>query len=329
MVENQLMKNERRNSALNFLKTNEMVLVFIIILIGAIFSIIQPVFISATNLFNIVRAISTLGIISLGVGLVMMLGEIDFSVGALIGLGGSLAGVLIERVGVINWVSLFIVLIVGALCGLLNGILVVKLKIPSFLATLGSSMLFGTLALVITNAVPVQRFADAKFFRFFAGEIGPFLRVEIIWLIVLCIIFYIILSKTYFGYYVYAVGGNVTAAKMSGIKTDYIKIIAYVISGVLAFIAGIISMCHMRVASPITGGGQQLYAIASVIMGGVRLSGGVGSVLGIVLGVILMGILNNGLIITGLPAFYHEGFIGVILLISIVVQVILSKKKSS
>jgi ribose/xylose/arabinose/galactoside ABC-type transport system permease subunit len=173
----------------------------------------------------------------------------------------------------------------------------------------------------------VQRFESAEFFGFFAGNIGPFMRVEVIWLIVLSIIFYIVLNRTYFGYYAYAVGGNTQAARISGIKTDNIKIIAFMISGVLSFIVGIIIMSHMKMASPITGQGMQLYAIAAVIMGGVRLSGGIGSVTGILLGVLLMGLLNNALIILALPAFYHEGFIGLILLVSILLQVTLTEKR--
>jgi ribose/xylose/arabinose/galactoside ABC-type transport system permease subunit len=315
-----------RTGVLKRFITKEVILIFGIVVIGGIFGAIQPVFLSTTNLFNIMRAISALGIVSLGVGLVMMLGEIDFSVGALVGLGGGMAGVLIERVGINNWTVLAITLVVGAIAGIINGLVVVKVKIPSFLATLGTSMIFSTIALVITGAIPIQRFRPAMFFNFFAGKIGPFVRIEVLWLIFLSIIFFIVLNRTYFGYYVYAVGGNTQAAKLSGIKTDNIKIVAYLISGVLASFVGIISMSHMKMASPNTGEGMQLYAIAAVIMGGVRLSGGVGSVPGILLGVILMGILNNGLIVTGLPAFYHGGFVGLILILSIMAQVSLTEK---
>ena len=308
--------------------TKEIILIIGIIVIALIFGSIRPVFLSTINIFNIMRAISSLGIVSLGVGLVMILGEIDFSVGAMVGLGGSLAGVLIHRIGITNWVVLFIVLIAGALAGMLNGLLTVKLRIPSFLATLGTSMIYSTIALVITGAIPVQRFVPAKFFDFFAGNIGPYMRVEVIWLIGLSIIFFIVLNRTYFGYYTYAVGGNTQAARISGIKTDKIKITAFMISGILAFLVGIISMSHMKMASPITGQGMQLYAIAAVIMGGVRLSGGIGSVSGILLGVLLMGLLNNGLIILSLPAFYHGGFIGMILILSIMVQVLITERKT-
>ncbi len=308
--------------------TKEMILVIAIIVLSVVFGLIRPIFLSAVNIFNIMRAISALGIVSLGVGLVMILGEIDFSVGAMIGLGGSLAGVLINRVGITNWIALFIALIIGVLGGILNSLLVVKLKIPSFLATMGTSMIYATIALVLTGAIPVQRFVPAKFFNFFAGNIGPFLRIEVIWLIVMSIILYIVLARTYFGYYVYATGGNTQAAKMSGIKTDNIKIIAFMVSGALASLVGIINMSHMKMASPITGQGMQLYAIAAVIMGGVRLTGGIGSVIGILLGVFLMGILNNGLIILGLPAFYHNGFIGLILVLSIMAQVLLTERRT-
>lgn len=332
MAENQLNHNVsptriKANDILKRFLTKEMILIIGIIVLGIIFGLIRPVFLSTVNIFNIMRAISTLGIVSLGVGLVMILGEIDFSVGAMVGLGGSLAGVLIHRIGITNWVVLFIVIIAGALAGMLNGLLTVKLKIPSFLATLGTSMIYATIALVITGAIPVQRFVPAKFFDFFAGNIGPYMRVEVIWLIGLSIIFFIVLNRTYFGYYVYAVGGNTAAARISGIKTDYIKITAFMISGVLAFLVGIISMSHMKMASPITGQGMQLFAIAAVIMGGVRLSGGIGSVFGILLGVLLMGLLNNGLIILSLPAFYHGGFIGMILVVSIMLQVLITERK--
>ena len=202
--------------------TKEIILIIAIVVLSFIFFLIRPVFLSPVNIFNIMRAISTLGIVSLGVGLVMILGEIDFSVGAMVGLGGSLAGVLIHRIGITNWIVLIIVLIAGALAGMLNGMLTVKLKIPSFLATLGTSMIYATIALVITGAIPVQRFVPAKFFDFFAGNIGPYMRVEVIWLIGLSVIFFIVLNRTYFGYYVYAVGGNTAAARISGIKTDYI-----------------------------------------------------------------------------------------------------------
>jgi len=316
------------NNILKRFLSKEIILIIAIIGLGVTFGLIRPVFLSTINIFNIMRAMSTLGIVSLGVGLVMILGEIDFSVGAMVGLGGSLAGVLIHRIGITNWVVLFIVIIAGALAGMLNGILTVKLKIPSFLATLGTSMIYATIALVITGAIPVQRFVPAKFFIFFAGNIGPYMRVEVIWLIGLSIIFFIVLSRTYFGYYVYAVGGNTAAARISGIKTDYIKIIAFMVSGVLAFLVGIIGMSHMKMASPITGQGMQLFAIAAVIMGGVRLSGGTGSVLGILLGVLLMGLLNNGLIILSLPAFYHGGFIGLILILSIMLQVLITERKT-
>ena len=307
-------------------KNNQIILILVIIAIVLTFGLIEPVFFKFANFINIMRAISTLGILSLGVTFVMIAAEIDFSVGAMVALGGSMAGVLISKVGILNWVVLIIVLISGALAGLINGTIAVKLRVPSFLATLGTSMVYATLALVVTKGIPIQSFEEARFFSVFSGKLY-LIRVETIWLIVLAIIFHLIISKTYYGYYLFATGGNREAAMISGIKVDNIKITAFVLSGVLAFFVGIISMSHLKMASPVTGLGTQLYVIAAVIMGGTRLIGGVGSISGTLLGVILMGLLNNGLIVLGVSTYYHEGFIGIILLLSIIIQSRFAKKK--
>lgn len=322
--------NNTHSNKKEFLKSifykKEIAVLIGIIIIVIIFGSISPVFFTTINILNMLRATSQLGILSLGVLVVMLTGELDFSVGSVVSLSGMILGVLIGRVGLNNWLALLIALLIGVFFGFLHGILVVKAKVPSFIVTLGTSMVYSTLSLVICGGIPVTNFKEANFFNVFSGRIRG-IPIEIIWLAVLSLIFYFLLTKMNFGYHVFAIGGNIKAAKICGINTDKIKIISFIMSTVLAVIAGAVSMSYLMVSSPETGSGMELFAITAVVIGGATLSGGQGSVFGALLGVLLIGILRNGFIMLGLPSFYQTGFIGIVLIAAIMFQSMLSDKK--
>ncbi|HBF35876.1 MAG TPA: ribose ABC transporter permease [Firmicutes bacterium] len=285
--------------------------------LAIILTLLSPRFLTLANLTNVLRQTSLNAIIAVGMTFVILTGGIDLSVGSIFAFASAItAGMLIGGVNVVWAVAAG--LVVGALSGAVNGLLITKGKVPAFICTLAMMTILRGATMVYTNGQPLSGLGDAFYF---VGEgfIGIFPVPVIITVIVFAIGYYI-LSQYKIGRYIYALGGNEEAARLSGINTDFIKIMTYAISGLLAALSGIIIASRLNSAQPTAGVGSELDAIAAVVLGGTSLSGGQGGVVGTIIGALIIGVLNNGLNLLNVSPFYQLIAKGAVILLAILLD---------
>ena len=304
--------------------------VLILLALCAVFAIISPrpngenAFLSQFNILNIIRQVSVVGIIAVGMTYVILLGQIDLGVGSVVGLVGMLSAIMLRSWGFGIVPTVLIALLVGAVTGLLVGLLVTKGNVPSFVATLGVLAAYRGITLLI-GGQPVIISNDA--FSFIGtGYIGP-IPVPIIIFAIVVAAGAITLRRTRFGRYVYAVGGNETAARLAGINVDLIKIAVFVICGLCTAIASLIVTSRLSSGQPNAGTGYELDVIAAVVVGGTSLAGGRGSVMNTIVGAMLIGVLNNGLDLKGVPGDAQPIFKGIIIVAAVLLDQIARRRR--
>jgi len=286
-----------------------------------VMAVLSPAFLKPTNLLNILRQTSINGIIAIGMTLVILTGGIDLSVGSVLALSAVIAASFAHPGEHDLILPLSIGLFVGLACGFINGFIIAWNKIAPFIVTLAMMTIARGLALVYTNGRPVIDLSD-NYTKIGSGYIiGIPIPVIIFILIILAGIF--LLKYTKFGRYIYATGGNEMATKISGINTTKIIIWVYSLTGLLAGLAGTVLSARVMSASPATGQGYELDAIAAVVIGGTKLTGGVGTIAGTIIGALIIGVMNNGLDLLNISSYWQLFVKGVIILLA----VILDKKK--
>ena len=280
------------------------------------FSVMSPAFFSAANFANIGRQTTLVTVMAVGMTFVIISAEIDLSVASILKLSGVSAALFMQHFGE-NWVTGALVgLAVGALIGLTNGLLTTKLRIPSFLVTLGMLGVAKGLAFVMTDTAPVLVDNTAFWKVFWEGTVLG-LPVPIIWTAVILVIGGVLLHLTTFGRKVYATGGNAVAARYSGISTDRVKIYCFMLSGVLAGLASLLFAAQAHAARPDFADGLELDVIAAVILGGTSLFGGRGTIIGTFIGSLIIGVLNNGLVIIGVSSSWQIAVKGLIIILAV------------
>lgn len=302
------------------------------LLLFVVFSVTSPFFFNLENILNIVRQVSLLGIMSVGMTMLITSGEFDLSVGAVYGLSAIVTGLAIQT-GVPIWMSILMGLASGAAIGFLNGILNTVVKIPSFIVTLGMLNIARGVALLITGGIPVivseRTVTDRNLDVFYAlgqGEIGGFLPMMAMFLILTGAIGIVIFNKSLLGFRMRAVGGNQLAARASGIKVRGVKIAAFIITGTLAAFAGVLNISFITNVRADSGSGLELQAIAAVVIGGTSLSGGEGTIIGTIIGVLIIGTLRNGLILLGVSPFWQVLIIGVVIIGAVAMDIWMPRK---
>jgi ribose transport system permease protein len=271
-------------------------------------------FLTGNNLLNIVRQTATVTIIAVGMTYVIAAAQIDLSVGATAGLASVVTAMTIANYGV--FLGILAGLAVGVVVGSVNGALVAMLKIPSFLVTLGMLGIAAGVAQWITKSAPQPILSDLYNKVFGSGDIGPVPGL-IVWMIIVVVIGAIVLAKTRFGRQVLATGGNPIAAKFTGINTTSITFRVLLISALLAALAGMLYAGQLQSGRYQWGTGDELSAIAAVILGGTSLFGGSGTVVGTLFGALLIGLINNGLILAGLDTSQQQVVRGVIIILAV------------
>jgi ribose transport system permease protein len=279
-------------------------------------------FLNSANLLNVVRQTTVVSVMAVGLAYTLSAGEIDLSIGSVVALAALVTAVLLRDVNMA--VAVAGGLGVGLAVGLVNGLATVKLKVPSFLVTLGTMSLVSGMARQITDlqAVPVQN--EVYNFVFGGGSIGP-VPILLVWTVVALVVGHLIYNNTVFGRHIQATGGNRNAAGAVGINTDRLRVAALVISAMTAALAGMLYAGRLNGARYTLGEADLLTVIAAVVIGGTSLMGGKGSVVGAVMGSLLMGIVNNGLVLMGLDVSQQMMVRGVI----IVAAVALSLRETS
>jgi ribose/xylose/arabinose/galactoside ABC-type transport system permease subunit len=327
---------ERRSTDLVSVLGKFAPLIFLAILV-VILSVLRPNFLSAFNLFNVMRQISFIGILAVGMTFVILTAGIDLSVGSLLALSGIicatvakgsrslLEGGVTDSGGVRVLLAALAAILVGMLIGLLQGSLTARAGIPAFIVTLGGLGAWRGATLLWTNGQPISSFSDD--FKFWGqGFIGP-LPVPVIFFIAIVIIGQIILKYTQYGRWIYALGGNPEASRLSGLNVKMLTTSVYVISGFCAGLAGFLLTSRLNSAEQVAGQGYELQAIAAVVIGGTSLFGGQGGMIGTLIGAMLIGVLNNGLVILNVSPYYQQIVIGAIIVLSVYIDQ-LAKRRS-
>lgn len=294
--------------------------VIVLLLLVVVISLMNPKFLTTYNILNIFRQVSINGLIALGMTFVILTGGIDLSVGAILGLSGMVLGLLILA-GTPDVLSIIIVILFGATLGLLNGFLISKVKLQAFIVTLATMTMFQGITLIISDGIPAMGVTtNAKILDFVSQGKILGLPFPMIVFFIAFFILYILIEKTVFGRSVYAVGGNEEVARLSSIATVKTKALVYVISGAMAALAGIILTSRLSSAQPTAGAGYELDAIAAVVIGGTSLAGGRGRIFGTLIGVLIIGVLNNGLNIIGVSSFYQQVIKGLVILVAVILD---------
>ncbi|ACD23896.1 ribose ABC transporter permease [Clostridium botulinum] len=288
-----------------------------LVLLCMIITFVTPSFLTISNITNVFTQVSTNAIIAVGMTFVILTGGIDLSVGSTLAISGALAASIIKSTGNV-FLAVIVAALVGIAVGFVNGMLISKGKLQAFIVTLATMTIFRGLTLVFTNGTPISKLPET-FVKIGNGKIG-FMPIPVIITIVIAIVAIYLLNKTRFGRYLYALGGNEDSARLSGINTDKIKTLAYVISGFASAIAGVIITSRIASASPNAGTGFELDAIAAVVIGGTSLAGGEGKISGTIIGALIIGILNNGLNLMNVSPFYQSIVKGLVILMAVLLD---------
>lgn len=307
-----------KNKKLQAIFKNEMfTLVMVLLVVCVIMSILSDTFLTRDNLMNVLRQASQYGIIAIGMTMIILLGGIDLSVGSTQAMAGVAAVWILNQT---NSIALAIVtgVMIGALIGLFNSLVITKMNIPALICTLGTMSIIRGLIMIITGAVSIQ----AKRTDYMNIGMGRFLNVPIpVWiLLVATIIFYYVLNHTIFGRYIYSIGGNKAAAELAGIPVERVTIISWILAGCLNGLAAVILSSRLGSGQAAAGEGFEMTVIAAVIIGGISLNGGRGNLLGAILGVLTLYILTNGLILLDVSSFWQEVIRGALIILAVYVD---------
>ncbi|NLQ18316.1 ABC transporter permease [Marinomonas sp. M1K-6] len=307
---------------------------FALIAIIIFFSFMSPYYFTLNNFLIMSSHVAIFGLLALGMLLVILNGGIDLSVGSTLGLCGVFAGYLIQGVniellGVTFYPSLWVVIVLtcalGAVVGCVNGILVAHFKVPAFVATLGTMYVARGIALLITNGLTYNKL-DGKTelgntgFEWLGFNRVAGIPVSVIILVIVALICGLILSRTAFGRWLYASGGNESAANLSGVPVIRVKIVVYMVSGICAALAGLVLSSQLTSAGPTAGNTYELTAIAAVVIGGAALTGGRGTVRGTILGALVIGYLSDGLVIIGVSEYWQTVFTGTVIVLAVLLN---------
>ncbi len=301
--------------------------IFLVFLaICVILSFLSPAFLTVRNALNVFRQVSITGIIGVGMTFVILTGGIDLSVGSLLALAGVLAAGLQIRHGAGPFLMVVLPIVVVTCLGMLVGFIISKFKVPPFVATLGMMSAARGMTLIYTDGYPISGLSRS--FRVLgSGMVGP-VPVPIIIYVFVVVVGAIVLSQTKFGRYVYAIGGNEEAVRLSGIPTSRYKMIIYGISAFTAALSGVILAARLSSGQPTAGEGYELDVIAAVVIGGTSLQGGRGSVFGTFIGALLIGVLTNGFNLMNISPFYQQFVKGVIIVAAVIMEQMRSKQKN-
>lgn len=295
-------------------------ILLVFVLLCVVLTFANPFFLTEQNISNVLRQTSINGILAIGMTYVILTGGIDLSVGSVLAFSSMVAASLVsgeQPQGV--FVAIMAGLGTGAALGMVNGLLVSRFGVPPFVATLGMLSVARGLTFIYTDGTPIPNLSPA-FRTIGQGFVGP-VPVPVFIFAGVALLFWWVLKYTTFGRYIYAVGGNERSARTSGVNTRGVLFGAYIIAGSLAGLAGLILTARTTSALPQAGVSYELDAIAAVVIGGTSLSGGTGSVLGTVIGALIIGVINNGLDLLGVSSYYQQVIKGVIIITAVLLDV--------
>ena len=311
-----------------------------LVLLSALFGIFTENFLTPSNILTMLQNNAVNAIICCGMLLAIMMGQIDISVGSIVGLTAMVAAYLITNVGCSWGLALAASFFVGILIGAINGGLIAYLRIPAFVATLATQSIARGFCKILSDGISIRIRNDA--YNAIAGakmvipgtetlsangRVPLAISITILYAVILLIVTWVLLNRTKFGYYIYAIGGNETAAKYSGINTRLYNMLPYVYIGFLCAVGGTIWASKLQGVQSTLGAAYEMDAISAVVIGGASMSGGSGTVGGTLIGVLIIAVLSNGLNVMGVNAFWQDVFKGIIIIVAVVIDVLRKTKK--
>ena len=322
------------------LSLQKMVIVLGLFALIMFFSLTTTTFLSVSNINNILLATMINGVLACGELYVIITGGIDCSCGTIMSLIGMLVGTILAVWGFPIWVGIILAILLGALLGSINGFMVTRMGIQAFIATLGMMWITYGLSVIITNGSPIyftnvpgyQEIALNSFLKPLFEKIGipnMAIRNGVIYMFIIVAVLGIILSKTKYGRYTYALGNNLDAARYSGIRVERYQMGAYIMSGAMSGVAAILMTSRLKSANPITGKGYEMNAIAACVIGGASLAGGKGSIFGALLGALIMSVLSNGLRLLSVSTEWQNVLTGAIIIGAVYMDHLSKNKKAS
>lgn len=308
----------------NSTTASTLTILLILILMCTALAIAAPSFLKTSNLLSTARNFSAIAVAGIGVSMVILTGNIDISVGSVYGLAGVSVAMLMKD----GWSLVPAVLTgmaVGGLCGLANGLLVVHLHLPAFIATLGMMQIVRGVCYILTRGYPVSGLADS--FKWIGQGQLLGIPLPIFLMVLFAVVFSVLRNETKTGRRIFALGGNEEATRISGVNTRKLKILAFVLAGVCAAFAGIINASKVGVAQPTAGNGFELDAIAAVIIGGSSMGGGSGTVLGTLIGAAIIGVLRNALVLLSVESYWQTLVMGVVIIFAVTIDQLRKAKR--
>lgn len=288
--------------------------VFLFLMI-VFFAIMSDNFLSMRNLMNVAKQVSIFGVASVGMTYVILLGGIDLATGSIISFVNIIAAYFMVNMGLNPILAVIGSLVISTIIGLLNGVIIAEVGMPPLIVTFASQTIFAGLAYIICKGTPISRFPDS-FLAMGQGYVGP-IPIPVIIMVLCFAVGAFILSKTYFGRYFYAIGGNEEAAALSGIQVKKVKYIVYALSGLFAGIAGLVMLARANTGQPNAGLGYEFDVITCVVLGGVSVSGGSGKMSNVIAGVLIIGVLSNGMVLLNVSSYMQMVIKGIILLLAV------------
>ncbi|HVN53286.1 MAG TPA: ABC transporter permease [Anaerolineaceae bacterium] len=304
-----------------FTVSREMAVLGVLILLCIFMTILSPYFLTSQNLFNVLRSISTIGIMAIGMTMIIASGGIDLSIGSVLAAGAMFTARLMTYDGVNPWVAVLGGLGVGLILGGINGLIITRVKVSPFITTLGMMSIARGIAYLLATGlqgavasnIPMR---DPSVNFLGGGYIGP-VPFALIEMVVLVVIASVVMHSTVFGRQIYAIGSNEQAARLSGVNVNLVRLMVYTITGVLAAYAGIMNAGLLSTAATNLGLGNEMDVIAAVIIGGASLSGGEGTIYGAVIGAAIMAILRNAFVLLHFPIHWQTVTIGVVVILAV------------
>lgn len=302
----------------------ELGLVVTLIIMVAVFALIDPIYLSPANLLDIVDQSTINGLLAIGITFVIITGGIDLSIGSIMAIVIVSVGWFLTKSGMNPVLAIVLGILLGALIGALNGLLVTKLQLQPFIATLATMSVFRGVAYIITKGWPVlnipQNFRDMM-----DGDLVGNFPISIPILLAFAVISHLLLKKTRTGTFIFSIGGNEEATRLSGINVDFTKVVTYALCGVGAALAGMVMLARLGTGEPAAGQSYELYAIAAAAIGGTSLAGGKGSIIGTLLGALILSALKTGLVVVGVDSFWQYIATGAIIAIAAYFEVVQGK----
>lgn len=295
----------------------------ILVVLVVIFSIASPNFLRINNLLNVLRQVAVMGILTAGMTYVIIAGGMDLTVGAYLGLSGVAVAQMMSA-GVPVFLAVIATMLLMTVIGAVTGGLIVGLNVSAIVITLGMMTVVRGLAYIFSGGLPVYDIPESIVFLGQGYVMG--IPVPVIIMLIIVVIMGVILKYSYFGRYVYAIGGNIDAAKLAGVSVNKIIISLYAISGLLASVAGIVLTGRVSSGAPASGTGTEMDVVTAVVIGGISVNGGKGSMFGAFLGAVIIGVLSNGLTIMNIGEYYQQVVKGIVLILAVAFDVLANRE---